>query len=480
MRIDKKYLSFLQENVEQKKLKQPTLNIIYSDKFRETLRSIMNMKTSNISKRLLELEKSKDKFFDMSYIDIGDDGETVTYLQSNRVERFQKENKPTEEYWTSKSRVPRKIGGFIKQLLPTFNDKSIEKFVNKFKTIVKEEDESANFQLVDGDDIVYWYNYTNYHNNLGTLGSSCMSNNSCGPYLSIYVANPERCKMLILKTPEGDAIKGRALVWKLSEPKDKIFMDRVYTNLDADEGLFTNYAKRQGWMYKNEQKYGVSNIIEPGGASKIIPLEVKSSVKDFEYFPYVDTFRYYYPEVGIMCSVEKSEYGKLYTLTDTEGKYQEYDWGDEYDDPIIYDAYNKVEIPESQAVWCNVDGVYCDSNDAVRLSYNGTHALPNSPNIVFSDYSKKYYAKKDCVFSKLLNTWIWKNYAVDVYHDRDKTKPPDIVHRFELNKSIGKVGKDYYDIDLLVVKGSKRVQTKPGKYKTECTYEFKEDNPENN
>jgi len=470
----KDFLNFLTESAEiDKKIKQPYLKIIYSDKFRKVLNSILDMKQSNISKRLLELEKSDDKFFDFSYVDINsEEPDSISYLQTNRIERFKKENKQDIEYWNSKSRVKQKIGRFIKQVLPSFNDQSIEKFVNKFKTILKENDESENFEIVDGDNIVFWYNFENYLSDRGTLGGSCMSGNECGRYFNIYKNNPEQCKLIILKNSDGNKIKGRAIVWKLSTPENKIFMDRVYTNSESDELLFTNYARKQGWLYKNEQRYGETNIVFPGEGSKSMELEVKLDNTNFDLYPYLDTMRYYYPEKSLLRSDKsnKNNLGKLYTLTDTEGHFMEFsDWDDDYDDPLVHDDYNNTDIPESEAVWCEIDNGYCHRDNAVRLPYNGTFAFPDSKNVVFSEYSKKNYAKKDCVFSDILNTWIWNKYAVDVYHDKERKQKPDICHRFELNKTIGKIDEYYYDIDLLNIVESKKVTGVKGKTKTEKT-----------
>jgi hypothetical protein len=435
------------------------------------------MKQSNISKRLLELESSKDKFFDFSYVDITKDADTITYLPTNRVERFKSEGKPNEEFWTSKSRVNQKIGRFIKQVLPSFSDKSVVKFVDKFKTIIQEDNNANNFELVDGDDIVFWYNHKNYEERKGTLGNSCMSEDECGPYLNIYKDNPNQCKLLILKNDTGDKIKGRALVWRLKD--GRIFMDRVYTITDSDIMTFTNYAKKQGWLCKDKQNYGLTDVIEKGKPMNI-DMEVHLEKAGFEEYPYVDTLRYFYPKIKTMSSFKRksnSEDGELFTLTDTEGKYAEYKWPEEeYDDPLVYDGYNEEEINESDAQWCAVDNAYCHKDDAVELTYNHTFAFPNSPNIVYSEYSKKQYAKKDTVFSELLNTWIWTKYAVDVYHDRNRTGKPDVTHRFEMGKTIGKVEEYYYDLNLLKVTGTKQVEgtgKDKGKMKTEYTYEFK-------
>lgn len=453
----------------ERKVKQPDQKLILSDKFRKVLEDIQNIKTSNISKRLLELE-SGDRLFDLSYVDVSEDGENVSYLQSSRIERLKSEGKPLEEYWTSKMRTTQKISRFITQILSSFSEDSVQKFVKKFKVVLKEGSESGNFEMVDGDEIIYWYDYRNYEDHSkGSLGGSCMSGPESGRYLNCYRNNPNQCKMLILKNKDGDKIKGRALVWKLSVPVDKIFMDRIYTNEDEDIILFTNYAKKNEWLYKNEQKYGGTYIVFPDKSTKEVHLEVKLDNIKFNRYPYVDTLRYFYPELQIMSSDTRLE-GDYYTLTDTEGYYEEYNW--EGSDPLVYDGYNKKKIPESRAVWCKYDNGYIAEANAIRLSYNGTFAYPDSPHIVHSTYRDKTYAKEDCDFSEPLNTWIWNKYSVQVYHDRNRTQKPDITHRFEKDKTIGKVGDFYYDIDILQPIGSKFV-LENGKRIKVITYDFK-------
>lgn len=445
--------------------------LILSNRFKKVLVDIQNMKQSTISRRLLELENS-DKLFDVSFVDIDEEGENVTYLQSNRIDRLKKEGKPVDEFWTTKMRTQQKIGRFIKQILPKFNDNSILKFSNKFKVILKESKEEVNFELVDGYEIIHWYDKRNYEDQeAGSLGGTCMGAPAAGRYLNIYKNNPNQCKMLILKTENGEKIKGRALVWKLSSPKDKIFMDRVYVNEYEDELLFTNYAKRHGWLYKDEQKYGAGiYIIVPGKGTQEMELEVVLEDTNFNLYPYVDTLRYFYPELKLLATHDMYINDYL-ILTDTEGHYEGYDTWTTEKDPTVYDGFNKKEIPESRAIWCKYDNSHIAIKDSIRLP-NNEYAFPNSPYIVFSDYTKKWYVKDECVFSKPLNTWIWKKYAVDVYHDIDKKTKPDKTHSFELNKSIGKVGNDYYDIDLLYVVATKQVH-KHGKVKKEVTYAFR-------
>lgn len=476
--LSKTIKEFLRESNEpdKKTSKLPTQKMILSDNFRKLLNTMLEYGQSNISKRLLELEtEESDKLFDYSYVDI-DDNAQITFLTSQRIDRLKSQGVPETEFWTNRLRQSRELRRFITQTLPSFSKDSIDKFYNKFKALMSESVEEDNFELVEGEDIIFWYNRKNYEEaGKGTLGNSCMADKHASKFLNCYAFNPNQCKMLILKSKEEGKIKGRALVWKLSKPENMIFMDRIYVNDLVDEQLFINYARRQGWAFKDKQKYGETDWVYKG-EKKEIQAYVKLDNTKYDLYPYVDTLRYFFEQEKVMANYMAFNTEHI-TLTDTEGHYEEWnEYGDDYDedyDPMVFDAYNGVEIPEGRATWCEYDNGYINTNDAIRLAYNGKYAFPNSPHIVFSDYTNKWYAKVDCEFSKPLNTWIWNKYMVDVYHDKEKTSK-DRIHRFELNKTIGKIGDDYYDIDLLVPVDKKTVIGKDGKSKTEVTYEFKQ------
>ena len=116
------------------------------------------------------------------------------------------------------------------------------------------------FETITGDDIAYWYNYSNYKERSGTLGSSCMSNVE-DYYFDIYTSNPDTCSLVILKSQEDDSkIVGRALLWTLTSGKK--FMDRIYTIKDSDVQLFRDWAKENGWYskyYNNSSDYPIKN-----------------------------------------------------------------------------------------------------------------------------------------------------------------------------------------------------------------------------
>jgi len=442
----KKFGNFLNEDAEPKEL----VKMIFSDDFKKTLTNILEVRQSNISKRLLELPKSDQKF-DISYVDIDEEKDSVTYLTINRIERLKKEGALPDEYWKTKLRDTTKIGRFVKKIFGSkFNEKSVNAFADKFKTMSGSDQNLHKFEIVDGDDLIYWYNRNNYSEKIGTLGADVMSYNASSIYLNMYSKNPKKCKLLILKSDTNDKrIIGRALLWKLTTPSDKIFMDRVYSTKSSHVDLFINYAKREGWLYKGEQVYGDSPIVNDG-VDRNIKMHVEIDNTDFKYYPFVDTLRYYYPNLKILANHKELD-DIIYTLNDENGKYQEYEWDSEKGfkkDPTVFDSNASKDINFRDAMWCEVDNAYCGKRDAVFLSYKNVYALPKSDKIVYSEYQKRYYLKEDCVWSEPLKSWIWNKYAVDVYHDKDRTTDPDKVHRFEVNRSIKKVGDYWYDIDL--------------------------------
>lgn len=200
------------------------------------------------------------------------------------------------KFWTT-NRQELRIGRAVKSILNAsgykdIKEKEIEDFVNKWKSSYDNMNNAfANFELINGDQIAYWYNRRNYSECRGPLGSSCMSSVP-DAFFDIYVKNPKVCNLLILK--DGDKIKGRALVWHLTRPEGVTFMDRVYYVYDSDLDLFRDYAVSQGWYYK---KYNDSSetYVMIGGSGEVNrgDLFVQLSGKSYRSFPYVDTIKYF-------------------------------------------------------------------------------------------------------------------------------------------------------------------------------------------
>ena len=223
-------------------------------------------------------------------------------------------------------RVGRGIRGILNSAKLNFTDTEIEKFVNLYKSEWdKMNDIFKSFEVVKGNQIPEWYSWRTYEleRSKGTLSNSCMCSAPVF-WFNIYSKNPDKVSMVILKSDSGDKIKGRAILWKLDKP-EITFMDRIYTHNDSDVHLFREYAKKMGWHTKPNNNYlASSETIDPKGELIIYQDLVVHLKAGEEYFPYLDTLKYYEPETGRL-SVDQPESSFCYTLNDTDGRYEEYE-----------------------------------------------------------------------------------------------------------------------------------------------------------
>jgi len=224
----------------------------------------------------------------------------------------------------SKGRQDIFVGRGIRALLTSagvqFLDKDLEEFVNLYKaTVDKMNDRFQYFHSVKEQEIAHWYNYRNYQERQGSLGSSCMSNVNSN-YFDIYMSNPDVCELVILKSEEDDSlIVGRALLWTLSDGKK--FMDRIYTIKDSDVQLFRDWAKENGWYTKQYNSSSDSGrAIAPDGTNVdlgTITVNIKRGM--YDAYPYLDTLKYFKPGDGTLSN-RRTGRGDEYTLEDTSGE----------------------------------------------------------------------------------------------------------------------------------------------------------------
>lgn len=284
---------------------------------------------------VVKVEKPKEPYNPNS-MDVGKEisrtvselsGKTYIYLQFENgkgvynLEKLRPSDEGKNQVW-SKNRQEIKVGKAIRALLKTanvdVNDKEIEEFVNSFKAALDRlNDKFSFFDVVSDDDISHFYNYKNYFENRGTLGSSCMARVP-ESFLSIYTENPDVCSLIIFRSQDDDSkIMGRALLWTLNNGNK--FVDRIYTINDSDVQLFKDYAKENGWYVK---KYNNSSdtdyVISPDGTEVRLPLKVTVRRGQYNNYPYLDTLKYYNPNSGIL-SVESGS--SSYRLEDTDGHY---------------------------------------------------------------------------------------------------------------------------------------------------------------
>ena len=218
--------------------------------------------------------------------------------------------KETTDEELSKNIQEIKAGRGMKALLGSAGinktDKEIEEFVNKFKSTYDIlADAFRMFEIVEGEDIRKYYNQKEYESQSdGQLGNSCMKSASCSEYFDIYCLNPSKCKLVILKSKKGK-VKGRALLWKLDD--GLMYMDRVYTNNDADINLFYEFAKFNNWKTQQNRPNVMSITLNP---------------IEYKKFPYMDSLTVYYNKIHVLSNSSNTfPSSDCYSIQSTGGHY---------------------------------------------------------------------------------------------------------------------------------------------------------------
>lgn len=260
--------------------------------------------------------------------------DTISYLPLDKLKQMLGKDEPVtrsdirQSYFKLKDEIKNsplrqnlKVGRFIKKLFgEEFSAMEIELFVNKFKSAYEYKDK--HFELVSGKNLVKYYKSRYYEFGYGTLNSSCMRYGNCNEFVNFYGLNPDKVKMLILKSTEGDKIKGRALVWFLDEPEGMIFMDRIYYISDYDKQSFITYADSLGWYHKLYNGYSNASQTQIVLKENTITTKLAVQMKKLPYkaYPYADTLNYYNPDDSIL-STDNRNPGKSYNITSTRGTY---------------------------------------------------------------------------------------------------------------------------------------------------------------
>jgi hypothetical protein len=177
------------------------------------------------------------------------------------------------------------------------------------------------FEEVEGEDIRYYYSKDNYADEkAGTLGNSCMRHDDTQRYMDIYV-ECKYCSMLVLfdETIDKVNIVGRALLWHID---DQVYMDRRYYCSESHDIAMLDYAKKQGWNYRagNGPQSDIDCwYVKTGEIYELHNLQLDVPAKLPDYFPYLDTFKYYDIDRELLCNYEPEGCGSFYFLESTDG-----------------------------------------------------------------------------------------------------------------------------------------------------------------
>ena len=215
----------------------------------------------------------------------------------------------------TRSRQEIRIGRAIRVLLVanniTVSDSEIEDFVNKFRAVLAVMNNVfSRFEIVEGDDLGFWYNRANYESQRGNLGSSCQAVGRLD-WLEIYIKNPETVKLLILKSEDNDdKICGRALLWTLDDGRQLV--DTIYVNKDSDANVYREYAAAKGYVVMNYRDTFVAHI----------------KPEECDKYPSIDNMNEWDPTTGKISNKSFPGSRHIYWSEDDDN------WDEEWDDDI--------------------------------------------------------------------------------------------------------------------------------------------------
>jgi hypothetical protein len=370
--------------------------LILSDELRNIFKNI----NDKMSRNLLFMDNNEDYSFPYTLIDISSKDDMITYAPSKVIIKNKRED------W-SVSRNEMKIGRFISRI-GLWDQKDIELFVNKFKSEIKMLNNLDNFEIVEGRNLKKYYFYKYYSDGGGSLNKSCMRHEHCQPYFNFYVENKDKVKLVILKHNNSNKILGRALLWKIDEPKNLMILDRIYTTNDSDQNLFIKLARKNGWYYKQSQKVNETYFVDPKTFYKV-KLNCKiylKPIKNYEYYPYLDSFYYYDTHNFYITNNKDDFYNNKYTvrLRSTDGR----ELGNEN---FVFDYYNNDYIRSNDSVHCYYDDMRIHKKDAVKIGTK--YYTPNS--VRFSEYDGKIYSKYNTIWSNWHLSYMNKDDIVKVF-----------------------------------------------------------------
>lgn len=415
------------------------MSIILSSRFKDILCKI----DDNISRFILSLENNQDYTYSFSFLDIADDESTISFLNTNKYQELPRERGNGDLAWSCSSRNEIRCGRLINKIAPFYKPFEIEKWVNSFKAEYKNALKNIKFKVIEGNDIVKFYNGKRYARGNGSLNKSCMRHDVCADWMDIYIKNSDKIKMLILLEGNKDVICGRAILWKLDSPKDTWLLDRIYVKEDSDAILFKKYAEKNNWLYKPLQTYDCVKVVKDG---EEVFINMKVSIKgNYKFFPYIDTLQYYNKKDNYLTNDDKE-----YQLIPDIIKLREINGRDSGNENFVYDVLNEVFISIDDAVYCFYGDGYTHKNNAFYIKDFDEYALPSD--VRYSSYHKRFLTSQSSVYSHTLNSFVMNSEVQKVFITKDR-KCFDYFLRSDFNKTFNRMSNGNFYISNILIKG---------------------------
>ena len=240
----------------------------------------------------------------VDYVSVSEDeNNMISYLTEDRKHRLVQEG---ELLWSSDKRFKIRASRIIRKIFKDshveqfYKDTDIERFTNLYVSNRGARD--YEFIVVSGSSICTHYDGDYYSDGSGTLQSSCMR--EYPEFMRLYADNPESVEMLVMKDSDGN-VSGRALLWKEAKctetSNDDLLevgsyykvMDRIYYTKDSQIESFKDWAKENGYLFKEKQSYDYYTTFNtPQGEYVEAFFEISIDNISQKYYPYIDTFFY--------------------------------------------------------------------------------------------------------------------------------------------------------------------------------------------
>ena len=417
--------------------------IYYTKEFKDTLFRIRIK--SKIAQDLIDVEYTDVKP-DMTFISLGDKEGDIKFTQFKKALSILKKSAETnypdnltlydyidkklsdgsvsqsdintfynDSDWgiKDKSRNSTGIGRLVNQIFPgKYTSKEVEDFVNSFKNVNKPGENEL--KLVKGQDIKKYYLYTNYAEEIGDLGNSCMRYTRCQEYLDIYTQNPNQVQLLVYLNEE-DKVLGRALLWVLNDEKSddiegaEYFLDRIYGIDDSIKKLFQDHAETQGWAWRTKSGYSDTKYITYKGEEHSgVKMSIELDKYDFNYYPYMDTFKELNNSESKLYNNDDED--RNWTLNHTDGTYE--------DNNGVWSDWEDRRIPEDEAVYSDWLDTYIYERNAVEISLGNRRYKgwwPDShDDIVYDQFREEWIHQNDSTYSEYLDCAFYDEDSIEV------------------------------------------------------------------
>lgn len=351
-------------------MNQNTVEIFISDELREVLTKIQNQ--SEIAKSLLRKSHDVEDIVSdyVNYISVSNDDKTkLSYLTKERQSKV-------SDVWDSNRRFMVKPGAFVRKIFKNYSDKDIEKFATLFRN--QQSKNLFDFKIVRGSQILKYYSHESYLKEKSSLGASCMKHDECQDWFDLYVTNTSTISMLVL-VDRQDRLVGRSLLWKTGDYK---IMDRIYTVDDENFSFFfKRWADENGYLYKREQKWNNTMSFESGGSRKDLKIGIKLDYVNFDYYPYLDTFKF-------LCLDNQTIYN--YIPEDV--------------DVITISSADGRSRSSSFLVMDIVTNLFYNHDDTVYVDYLGGRV--SIDNVCWSETYQKYIHSDDAMYVNSIDDYV--------------------------------------------------------------------------